>query len=62
MTLGVCLGSVSEESVSLLVGFILLLLLKAVGSAVGITFVDRTSSGSPGKCVHFVVDLCGFFV
>ncbi len=55
------LGSVSEEAASLLVGFILSLLLDALGSLGEITFVDRTSSCSPGRCVRFVVDLCGLF-
>jgi hypothetical protein len=60
-TLGASLGSVSEEAALLLVGFILLLLLDDVGSLGEITFMDRTSYDSPGRCVHFVVDLCGLF-
>jgi hypothetical protein len=43
------------------VGFVLLLLLDAVGSLGEITYVDRTSSGSPGRCMHVVVDSCGLF-
>ncbi len=45
----------------LLVGFILLLLLDVVGSSGEISFIDRTSSGSPGRCVRVVVDSCGLF-
>jgi hypothetical protein len=55
------LGPVSEEAALLLVGFVLLLLLNVVGSLGEISFVDRTSFGSPGRCVQVVVDSCGLF-